>query len=99
MTKAPAAKKPKVKVTKVSTSKVTTDPAQSQKTNVIDDPAQSLQVFDLLDLQKYTQEKTYSNTASKDFHLFYVGRDDVHEPQARSVEGQCLTLSQHVRVR
>jgi hypothetical protein len=46
---------------------------------VIDDPAQSLQVFDLLDLQKYTQEKTYSNTASKDFHLFYVGRDDVHE--------------------
>ncbi len=47
--------------------------------NVIDDPTQSLQKFDLLDLQQYTQEKTYSNTASKDFHLFYVGRDDVHD--------------------
>ena len=46
--------------------------------NVIDDPAQSLQTFDLLDLQQYTQEKVYSTTASKDFHLFYVGRDDVH---------------------
>jgi hypothetical protein len=46
---------------------------------VIDNPAQSLQTFDLLDLQQYTQEKVYSNTASKDFHLFYVGRDDVHD--------------------
>jgi hypothetical protein len=47
--------------------------------NVIDDPTQSLQKFDLLDLQQYTQEKSYSSTASKDFHLFYVGRDDVHD--------------------
>ena len=47
--------------------------------NVISDPTQSLQRFDLLDLQQYTQEKTYSSTASKDFHLFYVGRDDVHD--------------------
>jgi hypothetical protein len=46
--------------------------------NVINDPTQSLQTFDLLDLQQYTQEKVYSTTASKDFHLFYVGRDDVH---------------------
>src|SRR5215471_16481465 len=46
--------------------------------NVIDDPTQSLQTFDLLDLQQYTQEKVYASTASKDFHLFYVGRDDVH---------------------
>jgi hypothetical protein len=46
--------------------------------NVIDDPTQSLQTFDLLDLQQYTQEKVYATTASKDFHLFYVGRDDVH---------------------
>jgi phosphatidylserine/phosphatidylglycerophosphate/cardiolipin synthase-like enzyme len=29
-------------------------------------------------LQPYTQEKVYATTASKDFHLFYVGRDDVH---------------------
>lgn len=45
---------------------------------MIADSSQSLQTFDLLDLQQYTQEKAYSNTASKDFHLFYVGRDDVH---------------------
>jgi hypothetical protein len=46
--------------------------------NVIDDPTQSLQTFELLHLAQYTQEKVYSTTASKDFHLFYVGRDDVH---------------------
>jgi len=47
--------------------------------NVIDDPTQSLQTFSLLDLQQYTQEKVYATTASTDFHLFYVGRDDVHD--------------------
>jgi len=46
--------------------------------NVISDPAQSLQTFHLNDLAQYTQEKTYATTASQDFHLFYVGRDDVH---------------------
>jgi hypothetical protein len=53
-------------------------PPKSAITNVIDDPHESLQRFDLLDLQQYTQEKVYATTASKDFHLFYVGRDDVH---------------------
>jgi hypothetical protein len=53
-------------------------PPKSTVTNVIDDPSISLQRFDLLDLQPYTQEKVYATTASKDFHLFYVGRDDVH---------------------
>jgi hypothetical protein len=33
----------------------------------------------LLELQQYTKEKIYSTDASKDFHLFYVGRDDVHD--------------------
>jgi hypothetical protein len=47
--------------------------------NVINNPSQSLQTFDLLELQQYTQEKVYATTASKDFHLFYVGRDDVHD--------------------
>ncbi len=47
--------------------------------NVINDPAQTLQTFDLLDLQQYTQEKNYASNASRDFHLFYVGRDDVHD--------------------
>jgi hypothetical protein len=46
--------------------------------NVASDPSQSLLAFDLLELQQYTNEKAYSPTASKDFHLFYVGRDDVH---------------------
>jgi hypothetical protein len=47
--------------------------------NALGDPSQSLQTFSLLDLQQFTKEKSYSNTASKDFHLFYVGRDDVHD--------------------
>jgi hypothetical protein len=47
--------------------------------NAVGDPTQSLQRFDLVELQQYTREKAYSPTASKDFHLFYVGRDDVHD--------------------
>jgi len=43
------------------------------------DPTQSLQTFNLLDLQQYTLERSYSPSASEDFHLFYVGRDDVHD--------------------
>lgn len=42
-------------------------------------PANSLHTFDLLDLAQYTKEGEYSPNASKDFHLFYVGRDNVHE--------------------
>jgi hypothetical protein len=52
--------------------------AEMSAANVINDPTQSLQTFDLLDLRQYTQERVYSTAASKDFHLFYVGRDDVH---------------------
>lgn len=47
--------------------------------NAINDRSQSLQTFDLLDLQQYTREKAYSKNASSDFHLFYAGRDDVHD--------------------
>jgi hypothetical protein len=54
-------------------------PPKSTVANVIDDPHESLQRFDLLDLQQYTQEKVYATTASRDFHLFYVGRDNVHD--------------------
>jgi len=46
--------------------------------NAINDPAQSLQTFDLREFQPYTQEKTFATGASKDFHLFYAGRDDIH---------------------
>jgi hypothetical protein len=52
---------------------------KTSKSNVIDDNTQTLQTFDLLDLQQYTKEKAFSNNASKDFHLFFVGRDDVHD--------------------
>jgi hypothetical protein len=53
--------------------------------NAAIDPAQalngapSLQSFQLAELAQFTKEKTYSPTASADFHLFYVGRDNVHE--------------------
>jgi hypothetical protein len=47
--------------------------------NVTTDPSMSLQAFDLIDLAQYTLEKTYAPTASKAFHLFFVGRDDVHD--------------------
>jgi hypothetical protein len=56
--------------------------ASAKKTspsNVSSDPTQSLQGFSLPDLQPFTLEKSYSPNASKDFHLFYVGRDDVHD--------------------
>ncbi len=38
----------------------------------------SLQTFSLLELEQFTKEGTFASNASKDFHLFYVGRDDVH---------------------
>jgi hypothetical protein len=58
--------------------KVTTK-TQTSQSNALGDVTQSLQTFDLTDLQQYTREKSYATTASKDFHLFYVGRDDVHD--------------------
>src|SRR5919197_568588 len=38
----------------------------------------TLQTFDLSELAQFTREGTYASDASSDFHLFYVGRDDVH---------------------
>jgi hypothetical protein len=38
----------------------------------------SLQRFTLDELAPFTKEGTFASNASKDFHLFYVGRDDVH---------------------
>lgn len=40
--------------------------------------SQSLQTFTLADLQQYTFERSFSPNASPDWHLFYVGRDNVH---------------------
>jgi hypothetical protein len=56
-----------------------TKTSKPSASNAIADKSQSLQTFTLPDLQQYTQEKSYATTASKDFHLFYVGRDDVHD--------------------
>jgi hypothetical protein len=53
--------------------------AKKSPSNATADPTQSLQTFNLTDLQQFTKEKVYSNNASRDFHLFYVGRDDVHD--------------------
>jgi hypothetical protein len=35
-----------------------------------------------------TREKSYSNTASKDFHLSYIGRDDVHDIERMTAQQQ-----------
>ncbi len=40
---------------------------------------ETLQTFDLNDLARYTREGVFSPASSKDFRLFYVGRDNVHE--------------------
>src|ERR1700726_366312 len=76
---APATVAPAPMVFLATTPEAAMLPPKSTVTNVIDDPAVSLQRFDLLDLQPYTQERVYATSASKDFHLFYVGRDDVHD--------------------
>src|SRR6516162_791375 len=47
--------------------------------NATADRTQTLQSFSIDDLAEFTLEKRYSDNASKDFHLFYVGRDNVHE--------------------
>jgi hypothetical protein len=39
---------------------------------------QTLQHFTLDDLAPYTVEQAFGPTASPDFRVFYVGRDDVH---------------------
>lgn len=44
-----------------------------------DDPSQNLQNFKLTDLELLTREKAFASNASSDFHLFFVGRDDVHD--------------------
>lgn len=38
----------------------------------------SLQAFTLAELAQFTREKSYAPDASPDFHMFFVGRDDVH---------------------
>jgi len=50
----------------------------AERTVMSQKPA-SLQTFTLIELEQFTKEGQYSSTASTDFHLFYVGRDNVHQ--------------------
>jgi hypothetical protein len=54
-------------------------PAKQSASSALGDAGQSLQTFVLTDLAQFTKEAAYSTNASKDVHLFYVGRDDVHD--------------------
>jgi hypothetical protein len=54
-------------------------PAEQSPSNALGDPTKNLQTFTLTDLAQFTKEGAFSSTASKDVHLFYVGRDDVHD--------------------
>jgi PLD-like domain len=49
------------------------------KSNALGVSGASLQTFNLTDLEQFTKERAYSEQASRDVHLFYVGRDDVHD--------------------
>jgi len=72
-TRSPIAAAPTIAVSVTATaSEPAAAPAKSNVCNAIADTAASLQRFDLLDLQPYTQEKVFATSASKDFHLFYV---------------------------
>ena len=55
-------------------------PAQPADGDTPSGPASSdtLQSFTLDDLAQYTREGAFGPTASPDFRVFYVGRDDVH---------------------
>ena len=80
----PTASATTIMPTKKSTAKSSSKPASAPKptqsaSNALGKPGETLQTFSLLDLQQYTFEKAYSANASKDFHLYYVGRDDVHD--------------------
>lgn len=41
--------------------------------------SQTLATFQISELAQFTKESTYDSNASTMFHLFYVGRDNVHE--------------------
>jgi hypothetical protein len=52
----------------------------------------SLQTFNLTELEQFTKEGAYATTASKEFHLFYVGRDDVHGVLKYLLSRACTSL-------
>lgn len=58
---------------------MTLPPSSGPVIDASDDPKQTLQNFTLANLATFTKEGAYSSNASNDFHLFFVGRDDVHD--------------------
>ena len=54
-------------------------PTQPSTSNALADNAKTLQTFRLKELEQFTKEQSYSTNASDVVHLFYVGRDDVHD--------------------
>ena len=53
-------------------------PTSNGNTTSGPDSSDTLQTFTLDDLAQYTREGAFGPTASPDFRVFYVGRDDVH---------------------
>ncbi|HJY97440.1 MAG TPA: hypothetical protein VJ371_21025 [Streptosporangiaceae bacterium] len=51
----------------------------------------TLQTFTLDDLAVYTAEQAFGPTASPDFRVFYVGRDDVHGVTAAAAAAPTAT--------
>lgn len=74
----PASQKAPAKTAKKAPAKAPATAPATAPSAPLTDPTQTLQAFSLLNLQPFTREQSYSPAASKDFHLFYVGRDDVH---------------------
>jgi hypothetical protein len=68
-----------------------TDEPKKSEPSVLGDATQSLQTFDLIDLEQYTREMNYATTASKDFHLFYVAWDDVHDILKHVLSRVCIS--------
>lgn len=52
---------------------------RASKSNALVSPQQGLQTFSLKDLEQYTKDGKYDANASEDVHLFFVGKDDVHD--------------------
>lgn len=53
-------------------------PSDNGYTTSTPDASGTLQTFSLDDLAQYTREGAFGPSASPDFRVFYVGRDDVH---------------------
>lgn len=51
----------------------------ASKANALKQTIEGLQTFSLPDLEQFSFSGRFDSNASKDHHLFFVGKDDVHE--------------------